>query len=349
MDNPLGSNSTIGIIGGGQLGRMLSVAASRLGFKTHIFEPQINCPAGDVSHFVTNADYDNKSALQEFAQSVDVVTYEFENIPSSALDLIDALSIIRPGINALNISQNRLREKDFIRSIGLSTAPYSIDLVNGYKDIGPNAILKTIELGYDGKGQYRVNSESDLSNALARSNSPMILEGFVDFDYEVSVIGARDSKGNMCFYDPGENIHKNGILHSTTIPSKMDKQQLASAVSITGTILEKLEYIGVIGVELFVTKQGLIVNEIAPRVHNSGHWTQNGCAVDQFEKHIRAIAGWPLGDTKRHSNIVMQNLIGNDVDKAFTFAGCPDISIHLYGKTEVKAGRKMGHINTCVA
>ncbi|KJZ18293.1 5-(carboxyamino)imidazole ribonucleotide synthase [Loktanella sp. S4079] len=350
MTNPLPVGATIGILGGGQLGRMLSVAASRLGLKTHIFEPGANPPAADVAHRVTTASYEDADALTAFGQSVDVITYEFENIPTSALDLLETLAPIHPGRQALATSQDRLTEKTFLRGLGLQTAPFADvanadDLAKAIAEIGTPAILKTRRMGYDGKGQARIMSPADADQALAdMSGAPAILEGFIDFSHEVSVIGARSPDGAVACYDPGENVHEAGILRTTTVPANLTPSQRTDAVLLTANILNALDYVGVMGVELFVTANGLIVNEIAPRVHNSGHWTQNGCTICQFEQHIRAVAGWPLGSGERHSDVVMENLIGDDMDRVPELA-LTDAAIHLYGKAEVKAGRKMGHIN----
>jgi 5-(carboxyamino)imidazole ribonucleotide synthase len=351
MSEALKPGSTIGILGGGQLGRMLSVAASRLGFVTHIFEPGANPPAGQVADRVTTAAYDDTDALEAFARDVDVITYEFENIPTAALDILEAHRPIRPGREALRVSQDRLTEKSFLRDLGLQTAPFaditdqaSLDLA--LAEIGAPSILKTRRFGYDGKGQARIKSPEDAPGALAdMAGAAAILEGFVDFSREVSVIAARGTNGEVSCFDPGENVHRDGILHTTTVPAQLSGSQRMDAVLLAGKILNALDYVGVLGVELFVTDNGLIVNEIAPRVHNSGHWTQNGCAIDQFEQHIRAVAGWPLGDGQRHSDVVMENLIGDDMDRLPDLAKEHDCAIHLYGKAEVKAGRKMGHVN----
>ncbi len=351
MSKPLPAGATIGILGGGQLGRMLSVAAARLGYKTHIYEPAANPPAGDVAHRVTTAAYDDLTALSAFAQSVDIVTYEFENIPTSALDALEAHCPIHPNRRALAISQDRLVEKAFLRDLGLMTAPFSAvddaeDLAEAMDEIGTPSILKTRRLGYDGKGQARLDSAGGAEAALAEmAGAPSILEGFIDFSHEVSVIAARSLSGEVTAFDPGENVHRAGILRTTTIPARLTEAQRTDAVFLAGRILNALKYIGVMGVELFVTRKGLIVNEIAPRVHNSGHWTQNGCAVDQFEQHIRAIAGWPLGDGSRHSDVVMENLIGDDINKVPEIAREAHAALHLYGKAEARPGRKMGHVN----
>ena len=343
MTDPLAPGATIGILGGGQLGRMLSVAASRLGFKTCIFEPAGDCPASHVANYHLQADYDDTEALRRFAGSVDVTTYEFENIPTAALDLLETLRPIHPNRRALATAQDRLVEKTFLQDLGLATAPFAP--AEEVADIGRPAILKTRTLGYDGKGQVRLQDGDDLAAAIATlDGAPAILEGFVDFEREVSVIAARGQDGAVACFDPGENIHEGGILRTTTVPARLSPAQRTDAVLIAAKILNALDYVGVLGVELFVTKDALVVNEIAPRVHNSGHWTQNGCAVDQFEQHIRAVAGWPLGDGSRHSDVVMENLIGRDMDR-LPGLRTEAVSLHLYGKAEVRAGRKMGHVN----
>ncbi|MEN8837559.1 MAG: 5-(carboxyamino)imidazole ribonucleotide synthase [Celeribacter marinus] len=352
MTNVLPTGATIGILGGGQLGRMLSVAASRLGFKTCIFEPNGDCPASHVANYHFKASYDDEAALKAFAAAVDVVTYEFENVPTSALDLIESIVPIRPNRRTLAVSQDRMSEKAFLSELGLMVAPYGAvedaeSLAAAIAQVGTPAILKTRRFGYDGKGQSRLMSPNDATQALAdMAGTDAVLEGFVDFSHEISVIAARGQAGDISCYDPGENVHLNGILHTTTVPARLTPAQRTDAVLIAAKILNALDYVGVMGVELFVTKEGLIVNEIAPRVHNSGHWTQNGCTIDQFEQHIRAVVGWPLGDGTRHSNIEMLNLIGDDVDRIAEFAKDGSVGIHLYGKADVKAGRKMGHVNT---
>ncbi|MEM6310135.1 MAG: 5-(carboxyamino)imidazole ribonucleotide synthase [Pseudomonadota bacterium] len=343
--------ATIGILGGGQLGRMLSVAASRLGYMSHIFEPGAKPPAGQVAHQVTTAAYEDTAAVQAFAASVDVITYEFENVPTSALDLLGDLRPIRPGREALRVSQDRLVEKDFLKDLALNTAPYCDitdlnSLQTALSAMGAPAILKTRRFGYDGKGQVRLSSPADAEQALAdMKGAPAILEGFVSFSHEVSVIAARALDGSVACFDPGQNVHKDGILHTTTVPAHLSATQSTDAILLAGKILNALDYVGVIGVELFVTPQGLIVNEIAPRVHNSGHWTQQGCAIDQFEQHIRAITGLPLGDGTRFADVEMLNLIGDDIGDIADLTKPAHSALHLYGKAEAKPGRKMGHIN----
>ena len=350
MSNPLPQGANIGILGGGQLGRMLAVAASRLGLKAHIFEPGANPPAGQVADQVTTASYEDEAALRRFAQSVDVITYEFENIPTSALDILEQIRPIHPGRRALAISQDRLSEKEFLTGLGLKVAPYAnvtsaAEAEAAAQSIGTPSILKTRRMGYDGKGQVRLKNVSDMEQAWqAMQGAPSVLEGFINFSHEVSVIAARTSDGQVACYDPGENVHREGILHSTTVPASLSAAQRMDAVLLAGQILNALDYVGVMGVELFVTADGLIVNEIAPRVHNSGHWTQNGCDICQFEQHIRAVAGWPLGDGSRHSDMRMENLIGADMDRVPELRKT-NAALHLYGKSEVKPGRKMGHVN----
>ena len=346
---PVGAK--IGILGGGQLGRMLCVAASRLGFKCHVYEPSRNPPAGDTSAILTTASYTDIAALERFARSVDVVTFEFENVPVEALDFIERIVKISPSRRALEISQDRLNEKEFMHSLFLKTAPYlKVDnigeLTNALQKIKFPAILKTRKFGYDGKGQIKLESEENVAETINNfSGSGYILEGVVNFTKEISVIAARNFNGQIACFDPGENIHINGILDTTTVPCKLPRPIITDAILLTSRILEALDYVGVLGVELFVLDNKLIVNEIAPRVHNSGHWTQDGCVVDQFEQHIRAISGWSLGDGSRFLNVTMKNLIGNDILGVSKLIEEPSKSIHLYGKEEIRPNRKMGHVN----
>jgi 5-(carboxyamino)imidazole ribonucleotide synthase len=349
----LPQGSVIGILGGGQLGRMLSVAASRLGYRCHIYEPGA-APAGDVAHKVTTAPYEDEAALRAFAASVDVITFEFENVPTSALDLLESLKPIRPNRRALAISQDRIAEKLFLNDLGLQTAPWAevdskADLRSAVARLGLPAILKTTRLGYDGKGQVKLVTEADIPDAwAAMAGAASVLEGFVAFDREVSIIAARGLDGSVSAYDPGENIHRDGILRTTTVPARLSASQSTDAVLLAARILNALDYVGVMGVELFVTANGLLVNEIAPRVHNSGHWTQSGCTVDQFEQHIRAVAGLPLGDGSRYCDVVMENLIGDDVLRVPELLKTRDVAVHLYGKGASRPGRKMGHVNRIV-
>ena len=350
-DSLLRPGATIGILGGGQLGRMLSVAAARLGYKTHVYEPGANPPAGAVADAVTTAGYDDTVALAAFAGAVDIITYEFENVPTEALDLLEAHRPIRPGRRALAISQDRIAEKDFLTGLGLRTAPYAAvgdraGLDAALATIGTPAILKTTRLGYDGKGQARLDSPADAAGALAAmQGAAAILEGFIPFSHEISVIAARGLNGEIAAYDPGENTHRDGILRTTTVPANLTAGHRTDAVLLAARILDALDYVGVLGVELFVTPAGLIVNEIAPRVHNSGHWTEAACLTDQFEQHIRAICNWYLGDGSRHADVTMENLIGDDIGRVPALAAESRTAIHLYGKAEARPGRKMGHVN----
>ena len=351
----LAIGATIGILGGGQLGRMLALAAARLGFRVHIFADAADAPAVQVAGTATIADFTDRTALAGFADSVDVITFEFENIPIEALDFLESQKPILPNRRALAVSQDRLAEKDFLRGLGVAVAPYHAvdnagDMEAALSAIGVPSILKTRRFGYDGKGQSVIKSESDGLRAFADIGAVgAVLEGFVEFSKEISVIGARGASGGLVCFDIGENRHENGILRETRVPAGVGKDTVTSAVILCGQIMNALDYIGVLGVELFVTEAGLLVNEIAPRVHNSGHWTQDGCAIDQFEQHIRAIVGWSLGDGARHSDVIMTNLIGDDVLAVSDYAGRANACVHLYGKAEARAGRKMGHVNLVVS
>ena len=354
-------NGTIGILGGGQLGRMLAMAAAELGLKTHIFCPDKNAPAYDTAAATTIAAYEDEKALAAFAAGVDVITYEFENVPAKTVAFLNSIgAIVRPGARALETAQDRLIEKQFINTIGAATADFHAvddlgDLKTGLDKVGRPAILKTRRLGYDGKGQTRITTDdSDLSTAYEKAiafawdevrAAPSILEGFVPFVREISIIGARGADGDVRLYDPSENVHRNGILKTSITPAAITNETADKARAITRNMLDELNYVGVIGVEFFVLDSGdVVVNEYAPRVHNSGHWTQDACAISQFEQHIRAVAGWPLGDPARHSDAVMDNLIGDEVKDWRTLAAEPNTGVHLYGKREARPGRKMGHV-----
>ncbi|MEK7266635.1 MAG: 5-(carboxyamino)imidazole ribonucleotide synthase [Pseudomonadota bacterium] len=354
-------NGVIGILGGGQLGRMLSLAAARLGLRAHIYTPDENSPAADVAHAVTIGDYKDAEKLNRFGGAVNVVTYEFENVPAETVDILAANRVrVAPGGKALGIAQDRLIEKEFVNSLGARTAPFfAVDdlasLEEGLRKVGRPAILKTRRLGYDGKGQTTIGAgDGDLAGtwdaAIKKAwdeigARPSILEGFIDFAMEISVIGARGLSGEIRCYDAPQNIHKGGILRRSIVPSPAPASAVRDAIAIASNMLEALDYIGVIGVEFFVEKSGgVIVNEFAPRVHNSGHWTTDACAISQFEQHIRAVAGWPLGDPRRHSDCVMDNLIGDDAARWLELSREPNTCIHLYGKRDSLPGRKMGHV-----
>ena len=354
MTTSLAPGATIGILGGGQLGRMLSVAASRLGFLTHVYEPGADPPAGQVAHRVTTAPYDDAAALSAFAGSVDVVTYEFENIPTAVLDLLEALCPIRPGRAALATSQDRLTEKTFLQGLGLQTAPFAAvddaaSLADALDAIGTPSILKTRRFGYDGKGQVRLAQGTDPAAALAGLNgAPAILEGFVNFGAEISVIAARGLNGEVAAYDPGENVHRDGILHITQAPANASDDVVAKAQEIAGSIAQGLGHVGTLCVELFDVGGELLVNEVAPRVHNSGHHTYGACVTNQFENHARAVLGLPLGDTTQLAPAAMLNVLGDswhdgEPDWAPVLS-TPGATLHLYGKREARPGRKMGHV-----
>ena len=349
----LAPGDTIGILGGGQLGRMLAIAAARLGLKTIVLEPGKQCPAAQTCNRHIVAAYDDNAALGELAQNCAVVTYEFENIPNIAVQFLEAKIPLLPNTFALEKSQDRLSEKKFLNEIGIATAPFAAinaaeDLVHEAGKPGFAGILKTRRLGYDGKGQTKI-SDKDSAESLVKAwqavgRQPCVLETFINFNKEISVIAARSIKGEIVCFDPAQNVHRDGILHTSTVPAEISDKTLRRAGDIAAEILNALDYVGVIGVEFFVLDDGeLLVNEIAPRVHNSGHWTEAACAVSQFEQHIRAISGWPLGDGKRHSNCVMENLIGDDIKRFAALLREPELHLHLYGKAEVNPGRKMGH------
>jgi len=347
--------STIGILGGGQLGRMLALAAARLGLNTHIYCPDAGGPAAAVATYETNAAYDDLEALHRFAKSCDVVTYEFENVPAMSARTAANASVLRPNAKALDVAQDRLTEKTFIREqAGVAVADFrAVENVHearrAIRHLGLPAVIKTRRFGYDGKGQAVIRAESDLESAFDAlpKNAPCIVEAFVPFAREVSIVAARGVNAQHASYPLIENVHVNHILHTSTVPAPNTPAELsARAAELALKIMDKLDYIGVMATEFFELEDGtLIVNEIAPRVHNSGHWTQDAGCVDQFELHIRAIAGWPLGSTEPLLDVVMTNLIGADAARASELAALENTHIHLYGKSEAREGRKMGHIN----
>jgi 5-(carboxyamino)imidazole ribonucleotide synthase len=347
MTKILPPGGVIGILGGGQLGRMLSLSAARLGLKTHIYCDEADSPAFEVASAFTCAPYEDQTALARFADACDAVTYEFENVPAETAAFVAARCALRPNEKALALTQDRLVEKDFVSSLRLLTPPYkAISSREDALSVKGKAVIKTRRFGYDGKGQAMIDGGEEAAAAFERLGSvPCIAEGFVDFAYEASVIAARGVNGDFAAYDPPHNVHKNHILSTSTVPSPLSANAVEDAVRIARSIAEGLDYIGVFAVELFVTRDGaLIVNEIAPRVHNSGHWTMDACLVSQFEQHIRAVAGWPLGNPARHSDAMMLNLIGED---AADWQGLAQNggALHLYGKREIRVGRKMGHVN----
>lgn len=350
--------ATIGILGGGQLGRMLALAAANFGFKTHIYAPEADSPAFDVATRHTIAAYNDKAALDSFARDVAVATYEFENIPVATVEALAAQRPVRPGAKALLCAQDRLNEKTLARALGIGTAPFAaIDSASDLNtalagDIPPPAVLKTRRFGYDGKGQAKIADANDAGAAWsAMRNQPSILEGFVAFRAEVSVIAARGVDGDFKAFAITENEHRNHILHRSIAPARVSAETAKRAVGIARDIANALDYVGVFAVELFLTTDGhggedILFNEMAPRVHNSGHWTMDGATTSQFAQHIRAVAGWPLGDPSMSTpGAEMINLIGNDIDDCLRIASEPGAALHHYGKREARAGRKMGHVN----
>ena len=343
--------STIGILGGGQLARMLALAGARLGLRSHVFAPEDGSPAFQVTAARTVADYLDFAALGEFAASVDAITYEFENVPVEAVRFLEGLRPVRPGSKALETAQDRLKEKRLARALGARTANFAsvenrVELDQAMAEIGLPAVLKTNRFGYDGKGQAKVMSADDADSAwAAMRGSPSILEQFVDFRMEASVIAARGADGRFMPFDVTENVHRNHILYQSTVPAALPEGLAQEMIAIARRIGDALDYVGVYGVEFFIGDGKVFVNEIAPRVHNSGHWTMDACLVSQFEQHMRAVAGWPLGDPARHSDVVMSNLLGDEADGWTTLAEAPAIGLHLYGKAESRPGRKMGHFN----
>lgn len=361
--------ATLGIVGGGQLGRMIALAAANYGLRVHVFAPDADSPAFDVSAEATIAAYDDVEALARFAASVDVVTYEFENIPARAAEALAAKAPLHPNAAALATTQDRLTEKRFINDLGIETAPFRAvdtaeDLARALAEIGRPAVLKTRRFGYDGKGQRMIRAEGEADAAaidpaaiLAEfEGAPCILEGFVPFEAEVSVVAARGADGAFAAYDPCANEHRDHILAVTRVPAPgIAPQTEAAAIGIARRIAEALDYVGVLAVEMFLVPQAdgparVVVNEIAPRVHNSGHWTIEGATTSQFAQHVRAVCGWPLGDSARVGGlgIEMHNLIGGDVDDWAAILGRPGAQLHLYGKGEARPGRKMGHVTQLV-
>lgn len=351
---PIAPGGTVGILGGGQLGRMLASAAAEMGLHVHIYCPDENPPAAEVAAHYTRAEYEDEAALIRFAESVDAVTYEFENVPAETARILSEHGIVRPGPIALATAQDRIVEKNFMKAQGILTAPYAditdeTSLKDAVESIGCPSVLKTRRFGYDGKGQAKIMTPEEALAAYDEiARQPAILEGFVKFEREISVIVARGIDGQTAAYDPVENIHKNHILDRTLAPAELPKAVADEACAIAARIASELDYVGVMGVEMFLlpeagSKRRLLVNEIAPRVHNSGHWTMDACAVSQFEQHMRAVCGWPLGHPRRHSDAVMTNLIGDEVNEWERLAAEPDTSVHLYGKAEARPGRKMGH------
>lgn len=350
---PLPPDFVIGIVGGGQLGRMSAMAAARLGYRCHVFTPEAGSPAAQIAAETTVAAYTDEDALRRFAGAVDVITFEFENVSAAGLDLLASIRPVRPGPAVLRISQDRIAEKSFLNGAGVKTAPWaevaSLDaLHDAAARIGLPAVLKTTRLGYDGKGQAMLRSLDDLAPAWERLEpKPLILEGFVDFASEISVIVARSPDGSVAVFDPAENQHRHHILDLSLAPARITTALAGQAQEIARQVAAGLALEGLLAVEFFIDRQGrLVANEIAPRPHNSGHWTMDACPASQFEMHIRAVAGLPLPPALRHADAVMRNLVGpDDMAQWPAVLARPGLIPHHYGKTEARPGRKMGHVN----
>ncbi len=346
----LPKGATIGILGGGQLGRMLAQAAEKLGFKCHVYSPEADSCAFEVVQAKTCAPYEDKAALARFADAVDRITYEFENVPAASAEFLAARKPVLPGPKVLANTQDRLVEKNFVAGLGIATAPYapvtsSAELKAALARIETPAVLKTLRLGYDGKGQVAIKKPEQAEAAWQElERQPSILEKFIAFEREISVVAARGADGAFVAYEPVENEHRNHILYRSTVPAKISPALAAEAISIARRLAEALDYVGVLAVEMFEAQGRLLVNEIAPRVHNSGHWTLDGASISQFEQHIRAVAGWPLMQPKRLGRAEMINLIGDDVHDPARIASGTGWRVHLYGKGEARPGRKMGHV-----
>jgi 5-(carboxyamino)imidazole ribonucleotide synthase len=351
---------TIGILGGGQLGRMLAQAATRLGYRVHVYEPQADCPAGAVAHREVNAPYEDRAALTAFARECDVVTYEFENVPSLPLQSIEAVTALRPHWSVLATAQNRSREKGWLRDHKFPQARFTEvaaggDLAAGIHEVGWPCVVKTADFGYDGKGQLKVMTERDLPAACAKfAGQAVVVEQFVDFACEVSAVVARSPSAAVRVFPLAENIHTNHILDFSIVPARVPAAALAQAEKLARLIAEKIDLVGVMGVEMFVTKNGeVLVNELAPRTHNSGHYTIDACLTSQFEQQVRAICGLPLGAVTLLSPVVMVNILGDAwkwadgrivaEPKWADLLAQPNARLHLYGKAEPRPGRKMGH------
>jgi len=342
-------SKTIGILGGGQLGRMTAQAAARLGFRTHIYTPEGDACALQIATDFTVAKFEDTTALEAFARSVDVVTYEFENIPAVAVEMVVAIMPVYPNVAALRITQNRIREKSLCRELNIPTAPWRevFDLTSAcaaLSELGGAMILKTAEMGYDGKGQWKIINTEDLS--AIKFNSPLIAEGIVKFDFEISVIAARGQDGEVKCYPPVRNVHRDHILYQTFAPAELSRELAKRTEKYAAQLAQRLDIVGLLAVEMFVVGDKILVNEMAPRPHNSGHWTIEGCAASQFEQLVRAITGMPLGDVTPRGNFVMTNLIGNEILRGAQLAREMGGTLHDYGKGDPRPDRKMGHITT---
>ncbi len=350
-DRPSPPGSTIGLLGGGQLGRMMALAAARMGYRTHVFTDQPATPAGEVAAETSVASFSDRNALERFAGAVDVVTYEFENVPLAAARAVAERVRVRPGPHVLAVAQDRLAEKDFLSGVPLPVAPYlgiaaREDLRRAARAVGFPAILKTRREGYDGRGQVRVETESELASAWERlGGASAVLERWMDFVCEISVIVVRSEDGDEVAYEPVENRHSDGILRTSVVPARIARTVAETADAAARKVIRGLQCVGVLAVEMFVLSDGrVVINEIAPRPHNSGHWTIDAAQASQFEQQVRACCGLPLGSVRRLHDAVMKNLIGTDVERWSSYLGDGNLRLHLYGKRHSRPGRKMGHV-----
>lgn len=353
---PLLAGKTIGVLGGGQLGRMLAQAVKRLGGRIHVYEPQAKCPAGAVADKEVNASYEDIAVLSTFARECDVVTYEFENVPAAPLRAIENLTQLRPHWRVLETTQNRSREKNWLKQNGFPHARFAEvmaggDLAAGIRSVGVPCVVKTADFGYDGKGQLKVMTEADLAAAVKRfAGQPVVIEQFIDFACEVSAVVARSANGEVAVFPVAENIHTNHILDFSIVPARVPAPVIAAAEAMARQVALKIELVGILGVEFFVTKAAeVLINELAPRTHNSGHYTLDACATSQFEQQARAICGLPLASVTLTQPVVMLNLLGDLWERGAprweVLSAHPQARLHLYGKAQARAGRKMGHLN----
>ena len=348
--------STLGMLGGGQLGRMFTIAARTMGYEVIVLDPDKESPAGKLATTHICADYDDHAALEKIAKSCDAITTEFENVPASTLEALAKTKPVRPGAKAISIAQDRIQEKNFLKDNGFYTAPFSVinsleDLKNSISEIGCPAILKVSRFGYDGKGQFGINAESDIEKAWETlEGEACVLEQRMPLDIEVSVVLARGTQGEVITYPVSENIHESGILDISVVPARIDNNLETKVIDMAKDIATALDYIGLMAVEFFISDGKILVNEIAPRPHNSGHYTLDACMTDQFEQQVRAVCGLPLGDTSLFSPVVMINMLGDiwhdgNAPKWQKLLDHPNVKLHLYGKREARPGRKMGHFN----
>lgn len=354
--NKILPGSTLGMLGGGQLGRMFTIAARTMGYEVLVLDPDKESPAGKLATTHICADYSDQTALDKIAKSCDAITTEFENVPASTLEALAKTKPVRPGAKAISIAQDRIQEKNFLKDNGFYTAPFSVinsleDLQNNITEIGTPAILKVSRFGYDGKGQFGINDESDIEKAWETlEGEACVLEQRMPLDIEVSVVLARGLQGEVITYPVSENIHEDGILDVSVVPARIDNELESKVLTVAKEIAIALDYVGIMAVEFFISNGELLVNEIAPRPHNSGHYTLDACITDQFEQQVRAVCGLPLGDTSLLSPVVMINMLGDiwhggNAPKWQKLLDHPNVKLHLYGKREARPGRKMGHFN----